>query len=101
VHDRVRTLSPFDGHAVSEGRELSVQVGDANYIVGDENEVEMLRKRLKHIQKEREKLGFSVDQNKEADASQLRLLEEISKQLKEIKVSTETGQSSRQVPVPH
>jgi hypothetical protein len=66
-----------------------------------ENEVEMLRKRLKHIQKEREKLGFSVDQNKEADASQLRLLEEISKQLKEIKVSTETGQSSCQVPVPH
>jgi hypothetical protein len=30
VHDRVRTLSPFDGHAVSEGRELSVQVGDVN-----------------------------------------------------------------------
>jgi hypothetical protein len=30
VHDRVRTLSPFDGHVVSEGRELFVQVGDVN-----------------------------------------------------------------------
>jgi hypothetical protein len=30
VHNRVRTLSPFDGHAVTEGRELSVQLGDAN-----------------------------------------------------------------------
>jgi Zein-binding len=66
-----------------------------------ENEVEMLRKRLKLIQKEREKLGFSVDQNKEADASQLRLLEEISQQLKELKVSIGTGQSSRQVSAPH
>lgn len=66
-----------------------------------ENEVEMLRKRLKLIQKEREKFGLSVDQNKEAEASQLRLLEEISRQLKEIKASTETGQSSRQVSIPH
>lgn len=30
MHNRVRTLSPFDGDAVSEGRELSVQLGDAN-----------------------------------------------------------------------
>ncbi|KAJ1697016.1 hypothetical protein LUZ63_005528 [Rhynchospora breviuscula] len=66
-----------------------------------ENEVEMLRKRLKLIQHEREKLGFSVDQNKESEASQLRLLEEISRQLEEIKVSTETGQSSRQGSIPH
>ncbi|KAF3323759.1 Myosin-binding protein 2 [Carex littledalei] len=66
-----------------------------------ENEVEMLRKRLKLIQKEREKLGFTVDQNKGTEASQLRILEEISRQLKEIKISTETGQSSRHVSVHH
>ncbi|KAJ3697402.1 hypothetical protein LUZ61_001107 [Rhynchospora tenuis] len=66
-----------------------------------ENEVEMLRKRLTLIQHEREKLGFSVDQNKDTEASQMRLLEEISRQLKEIKVSTEIGQSSRQGSIPH
>ncbi|KAJ4762396.1 hypothetical protein LUZ62_072771 [Rhynchospora pubera] len=66
-----------------------------------ENEVEMLQKRLKLIQHEREKLGLSVDQNKESEASQLRLLEEISRQLKEIKVFTEKGQSSRQGSIPH
>ncbi|XP_078172916.1 uncharacterized protein LOC144566762 isoform X2 [Carex rostrata] len=66
-----------------------------------ENEVEMLRKRLKLIQKERKKLGFTVDQNKETEASQLKFLEEISRQLKEIKVSTETGQSSHHVSVHH
>ncbi|KAJ3675666.1 hypothetical protein LUZ60_004708 [Juncus effusus] len=66
-----------------------------------ENEVEILRKRLKLIRKEREKLGFGVEEReKEKELYELKLLEEISRQLKEIKKCAETsktGQSSLQM----
>ncbi|XP_072970453.1 uncharacterized protein [Typha angustifolia] len=63
-----------------------------------QNEVELLRERLKIIQQGREKLSFSVDQREKA-TFQLQLLEEIACQLKEIKKAT-AGKSARQSSLP-
>lgn len=57
-----------------------------------ENEVELLRKRLKAIEQGREKLSFSLEQ-REKETYNLRRLEEIAHQLQEIRKATESGNS--------
>ncbi|RWW40630.1 hypothetical protein BHE74_00053950 [Ensete ventricosum] len=57
-----------------------------------ENEVELLRRRLKAIEQGREKLSFSLEQ-REKETYNLRRLEEIAHQLQEIRKATESGNS--------
>ncbi|CAD5182349.1 unnamed protein product [Musa acuminata subsp. malaccensis] len=64
-----------------------------------ENEVEVLRKRLKLIQQGRKKLNLSVEQ-REKEANNLQLLDEISSQLQEIRKEARPGTSTRQSSLP-
>ncbi|KAL4578438.1 hypothetical protein LXL04_014561 [Taraxacum kok-saghyz] len=54
-----------------------------------DTEVEWLRERLRIVQEGREKLNFSVDDNREKESLQLQLLEDIAGQLQEIRMLTE------------
>ncbi|KAK9049171.1 hypothetical protein SSX86_031864 [Deinandra increscens subsp. villosa] len=63
-----------------------------------DTEVEWLRERLRVVQEGREKLNFSVD-NREKESLQLQLLEDIGRQLQEIRMLTEP-RTSRQASLP-
>ncbi|URD92515.1 hypothetical protein MUK42_01947 [Musa troglodytarum] len=63
------------------------------------NEVEVLRKRLKLIQQGRKKLNLSVEQ-REKEANNLQLLDEISCQLQEIRKAAGPGTSTCQSSLP-
>ncbi|CAH9099440.1 unnamed protein product [Cuscuta europaea] len=62
-------------------------------------EVERLRERLKSVQEGREKLNVSVE-NREGDKLQLKLLEDIARQLNEIRHLTQPGRGMRQASLP-
>ncbi|CAL9114941.1 unnamed protein product [Musa acuminata var. zebrina] len=64
-----------------------------------ENEVEVLRKRLKLIQQGRKKLNLSAEQ-REKEANNLQLLDEISCQLQEIRKEAGPGTSTHQSSLP-
>ncbi|KAF9606788.1 hypothetical protein IFM89_028164 [Coptis chinensis] len=64
-----------------------------------ESEVGWLRERLKIVQEGREKLSFSVE-HREREKLHLQLLEDIAKQLKEIRHLTEPVKSVRQASLP-
>ncbi|XP_047309258.1 myosin-binding protein 3-like [Impatiens glandulifera] len=64
-----------------------------------ENEVGLLRERLRNIQAGREKIKLPVDYP-ERDKNQLQLLEDIARQLREIQVLTEPGKVPRQASLP-
>ncbi|KAJ0702962.1 putative GTD-binding domain-containing protein [Helianthus annuus] len=69
-----------------------------------DSEVEWLRERLRVVQEGREKLNFSVDNadnvdNREKESVQLQLLEDIARQLQEIRMLTEP-RTSRQASLP-
>ncbi|KAK1411157.1 hypothetical protein QVD17_37702 [Tagetes erecta] len=63
-----------------------------------DTEVEWLRERLRVVQEGREKLNFSVD-NREKESMQLQLLEDIARQLQEIRMLTEP-RTGRQASLP-
>ncbi|CAH1436366.1 unnamed protein product [Lactuca virosa] len=63
-----------------------------------DTEVEWLRERLRIVQEGREKLNFSID-NREKESLQLQLLEDIARQLQEIRMLTEP-RSGRQASLP-
>ncbi|KAL8201705.1 hypothetical protein R6Q57_010852 [Mikania cordata] len=63
-----------------------------------DTEVEWLRERLRTVQEGREKLNVSVD-SREKESLQLQLLEDIARQLQEIRMLTEP-RSSRQASLP-
>lgn len=63
-----------------------------------DTEVEWLRERLRVVQEGREKLNFSVD-NREKESMQLQLLEDIARQLQEIRMLSEP-RTGRQASLP-
>nr|XP_043634165.1 myosin-binding protein 3-like [Erigeron canadensis] len=63
-----------------------------------DTEVEWLRERLRIVQDGREKLNFSID-NREKESLQLQLLEDIARQLQEIRMLTEPH-TTRQASLP-
>lgn len=63
-----------------------------------DTEVEWLRERLRIVQEGREKLNFSID-NREKESLQLQLLEDIARQLQEIRMLTEP-RTGRQASLP-
>lgn len=63
-----------------------------------DTEVEWLRERLRIVQEGREKLNFSID-NREKESLQLQLLEDIARQLQEIRMLTEP-RTARQASLP-
>lgn len=63
-----------------------------------DTEVEWLRERLRVVQEGREKLNFSID-NREKESLQLQLLEDIARQLQEIRMLTEP-RTGRQASLP-
>ncbi|XP_019179735.1 PREDICTED: uncharacterized protein LOC109174953 isoform X2 [Ipomoea nil] len=63
-------------------------------------EVERLRERLKTVQEGREKLNLSSVENREGEKFQLKLLEDIANQLREIRQLTEPGKAVRQASLP-
>ncbi|KAL5702656.1 hypothetical protein ACHQM5_027845 [Ranunculus cassubicifolius] len=64
-----------------------------------ESEVECLRERLKMVQEGREKLSFSVE-HRETEKLHLQLLDDIARQLREIRHLTEPGKAVRQASLP-
>ncbi|KAJ0693980.1 putative GTD-binding domain-containing protein [Helianthus annuus] len=63
-----------------------------------DSEVEWLRERLRNVQEGRVKLNFSVD-NREKESLQMQLLEDIARQLHEIRMLTEP-RTARQASLP-
>lgn len=63
-------------------------------------EVERLRERLKTVQEGREKLNLSSVENREGEKFQLKLLEDIANQLREIRQLTDPGKAVRQASLP-
>lgn len=63
-----------------------------------DTEVEWLRERLRIVQEGRDKLNFSID-NREKESLQLQLLEDIARQLQEIRMLTEP-RTARQASLP-
>ncbi|KAK9140817.1 hypothetical protein Scep_010498 [Stephania cephalantha] len=64
-----------------------------------ENEVGWLRERLRTVQEGREKLSFSME-HREREKVQLQILEDIARQLNEIRQLTEPGKATRQISLP-
>ncbi|XP_059651630.1 probable myosin-binding protein 6 [Cornus florida] len=64
-----------------------------------DSEVGWLRERLRIVQEGREKLNFSVE-HREREKIQLQLLEDIARQLREIRLLTEPGKAVRQASLP-
>ncbi|KAF5201445.1 Myosin-binding protein [Thalictrum thalictroides] len=64
-----------------------------------ESEVGFLTERLKIVQEGREKLSFSVE-HREREKMHLQLLEDIARQLRDIRQITEPGRSIRQASLP-
>ncbi|KAK6929598.1 GTD-binding domain [Dillenia turbinata] len=64
-----------------------------------DSEVEWLQKRLKVVQEGREKLNFSME-HKEGETVQLQILEDIVRQLREIRQLTDPGKAMRQASLP-
>ncbi|KAA8548413.1 hypothetical protein F0562_000097 [Nyssa sinensis] len=64
-----------------------------------DTEVGWLRERLRIVQEGKEKLNFSMD-HRERGKIQLKLLEDIAHQLREIRQLTEPGKAARQASLP-
>nr|GEX23562.1 myosin-binding protein 2-like isoform X1 [Tanacetum cinerariifolium] len=80
-------LPPVSSNSKSSLRRNSTSALD-NERTKLDTEVDWLRERLRVVQEGREKLNFSID-NREKESLQLQLLEDIARQLQEIRMLTE------------
>lgn len=91
-------LPPIGPRSSSGTRRSSMSSVD-NEMLKIDSEVGQLRERLKLVQEERKKLSFSVE-NRERESIQLKLLEDIARQIQEIRHLTGPGRAVRQVSLP-
>ncbi|KAI3469974.1 hypothetical protein Pfo_026637 [Paulownia fortunei] len=87
-------IGPRGLSLLSELKRSSLSTVDSEMLKID-SEVGRLRERLKLVQEGREKLGLSVE-NRERENIQLKLLEDIARQIQEIRHLTEPGKAARQ-----
>ncbi|PIN13907.1 hypothetical protein CDL12_13469 [Handroanthus impetiginosus] len=91
-------VGPVSSSMLSEMRRSSMSAMDSEMLKMD-SEVGRLRERLKFVQEGREKLSLSLE-NRERENIQLKLLEDIARQVEEIRNLTEPGKTMRQVSLP-
>ncbi|KAK4425271.1 putative myosin-binding protein 5 [Sesamum alatum] len=91
-------VGPKSSSLISELRRNSMSAMDSEMLKID-SEIGRLRERLKRVQEGREKLGLSVEKQ-EKESTQLKLLEDIARQVREIRQLTEPRKASRQASLP-
>ncbi|KAK4406098.1 putative myosin-binding protein 5 [Sesamum angolense] len=91
-------VGPKGSSLISELRRSSMSAMDGEMLKID-SEIGRLRDRLKRVQEGREKLGLSVDKQ-EKESTQLKLLEDIARQVREIRQLTEPRKAARQASLP-
>ncbi|KAL0388216.1 UNVERIFIED_CONTAM: putative myosin-binding protein 5 [Sesamum radiatum] len=91
-------VGPKGSSLISELRRSSMSAMDGEMLKID-SEIGRLRERLKRVQEGREKLGLSVDKQ-EKESTQLKLLEDIARQVREIRQLTEPRKAARQASLP-
>ncbi|KAL0456752.1 UNVERIFIED_CONTAM: putative myosin-binding protein 5 [Sesamum latifolium] len=91
-------VGPKGSSLISELRRSSMSAMDGEMLKID-SEISRLRERLKRVQEGREKLGLSVEKH-EKESTQLKLLEDIARQVREIRQLTEPRKAARQASLP-
>ncbi|KAL0376923.1 UNVERIFIED_CONTAM: putative myosin-binding protein 5 [Sesamum calycinum] len=91
-------VGPKGSSLISELRRSSMSAMDGEMLKID-SEIGRLRERLKRVQEGREKLGLSVEKQ-EKESTQLKLLEDIARQVREIRQLTEPRKAARQASLP-
>ncbi|KAL0414077.1 UNVERIFIED_CONTAM: putative myosin-binding protein 5 [Sesamum radiatum] len=91
-------VGPKGSSLISELRRSSMSAMDGEMLKID-SEISRLRERLKRVQEGREKLGLSVEKQ-EKESTQLKLLEDIARQVREIRQLTEPRKAARQASLP-
>ncbi|XP_011091435.1 uncharacterized protein LOC105171881 isoform X3 [Sesamum indicum] len=91
-------VGPKGSSLISELRRSSMSAMDSEMLKID-SEIARLRERLKRVQEGREKLGLSVERQ-EKESTQLKLLEDIARQVREIRQLTEPRKAARQASLP-
>ncbi|KAL0349174.1 UNVERIFIED_CONTAM: hypothetical protein Sangu_1145200 [Sesamum angustifolium] len=91
-------VGPKGSSLISELRRSSMSAMDGEMLKID-SEIGRLRERLKRVREGREKLGLSVEKQ-EKESTQLKLLEDIARQVREIRQLTEPRKAARQASLP-